>query len=126
MAPNDTFRPGRKLYGRRKGPKLSAHQEQLLQTLLPKLALTLEAGRDPRTYFSSPVDDVWLEIGFGAGEHVLWQSEHHPRVELIAAEPYVSGVAKLLSKIDSGGGPRSGGGGNIRVYDDDARNILDA
>src|SRR5215472_3453135 len=91
----------RKLYGRRKGPKLSAHQERLLETLLPQLALTLEAGREPRGYFSSPVDDVWLEIGFGAGEHVLWQAEHHPRIGLIAAEPYISGVAKLLSKLDS-------------------------
>ena len=89
----------RKIFGRRKGPKLSAHQERLLETLLPKLALELEAGRDPRAYFTAPVADVWLEIGFGAGEHLLWQAEHHPRVGLIGAEPYVSGVAKLLSRL---------------------------
>jgi len=89
----------RKLYGRRKGPKLSAHQEQLLKTLLPQFALDLESDRDPRTYFPGPVDDVWLEIGFGAGEHLLWQIDHHPHVGLIGAEPYVSGTAKLLSKL---------------------------
>ena len=44
----------RKLYGRRKGPKLSPHQERLLETLLPQLALTLEAGRDPKRYFATP------------------------------------------------------------------------
>jgi tRNA (guanine-N7-)-methyltransferase len=155
----------RKLYGRRKGPKLSQHQERLLETLLPELALRLEPARDPRGYFAS-VDDVWLEIGFGAGEHLLWQAEQHPNVGLIGAEPYVSGIAKLLSKLaalsedelplsPSSGGegqgegvspsgksfenepveapphpdplPRKWGRGeNVRVYDDDARNILDA
>ena len=123
----------RKLYGRRKGPKLSPHQEQLLATLLPEHALALEAGRDPKRYFSSPVDDVWLEIGFGAGEHLLWQAAHHPNIGVIGAEPYISGVAKLLSKLASLSQeklplfPVSGGRGeNLRLYSDDARNIIDA
>ncbi|HEX4292719.1 MAG TPA: tRNA (guanine(46)-N(7))-methyltransferase TrmB [Rhizomicrobium sp.] len=114
------------LYGRRKGPKLSAHQLQLRGTLLPKLRLVLEPGADPRSCFStspqgggeSSVDDVWLEIGFGAGEHLLWQAEHHPRVGLIGAEPYEGGVAKLLSKLQ--------GTENIRIHEGDAREIVDA
>lgn len=109
----------RKLYGRRKGPKLSAHQERLIETLLPQLGLRLEQGRDPKTYFEG-VEDVWLEVGFGAGEHLLWQAEHHPTVGLIGAEPYISGVAKLLSKLDER--PLS----NIRLHSDDARDIIDA
>jgi len=112
----------RKLYGRRKGPKLSPHQERLLETLLPKLALPLEAGRDPKTYFGKSADDVWLEIGFGAGEHLLWQAAHHPNVGLIGAEPYISGVAKLLSKLAADESAPT----NIRLYSDDARNIIDA
>lgn len=115
-------RKAHKLYGRRKGPALSAHQERLLETLLPQLALGLEPGRDPKNYFAAPVDDVWLEIGFGAGEHLLWQAEHHPRVGLIGAEPYVSGVAKLLSKLVAVGSDLSA----IRIYPNDAREILDA
>lgn len=90
--------------------------------MLPELALNLEAKRDPRSYFSSRVEEVWLEIGFGAGEHLLWQAEHYPRVGMIGAEPYVSGVAKLLSKVAA----TDNAPGNIRLYDDDARNILDA
>lgn len=156
-------RQRRQLYGRRKGPKLSALQERLLEALLPRLALDLEPGRDPRRYFSSSVDDVWLEIGFGAGEHLLWQAARNPSVGLIGAEPYISGVAKLLSKIVSpsvaradaratlppqaeeesstaqgsfssavygGSAGEAGGGGsplpNIRIYSDDARNIIAA
>ena len=109
----------RQLYGRRKGPALSAHQRALIDTLLPKIALRLAQGADPKTYFSN-VDDVWLEVGFGAGEHLLWQAQHHPRVGLIGAEPYISGVAKLLSKIDEAEAP------NIRLHTDDARDIIDA
>ncbi len=108
------------LYGRRKGPKLSAHQSGLLEALLPKLQLHLRPGADPRSYFGSQVDDVWLEIGFGAGEHLYWQAEHHPNIGLIGAEPFVNGVAKLLAKIESGGA------NNIRIHMGDARDILEA
>ena len=107
------------LYGRRKGPRLSAHQQGLRETLLPELRLELRAGADPRSYFSD-VDSVWLEVGFGAGEHLLWQAEHHPRIGLIGAEPYEGGVAKLLSKLEHA--PRS----NIRIHEGDARDIVDA
>jgi tRNA (guanine-N7-)-methyltransferase len=107
------------LYGRRKGPKLSAHQEQLLATLLPKLTLDIRSGADPCEYFDK-VDDVWLEVGFGAGEHLHWQAQQHPNVGLIGAEPFVNGVAKLLSKFDDGTPT------NIRLHMGDARQIIDA
>ena len=109
----------RKLYGRRKGPALSVRQEHLLETLLPKLTPQLQPGLDPKRYFDN-VDDVWLEIGFGAGEHLHWQAVNHPRVGLIGAEPFVNGVAKLLSKIEDEPAP------NIRLYMDDARDIISA
>ena len=122
-APAETRRR-RLLYGRRKGPKLSAHQEQLLATLLPKLRLNLQSGLNPKNYFSGcAISDVWLEIGFGAGEHLLWQAEHHPHVGMIGAEPYISGIAKLLSKFAQ---LPDGQGENIRVHDNDARDILEA
>ena len=112
----------RQLYGRRKGPKLSQHQASLFETLLPRLELSLEAGRAPHTYFDQPVEGVWLEIGFGGGEHLLWQSQSHPHAGLIGAEPYEAGVAKLLSKISASASSRV----NIRVYQGDARDIVDA
>lgn len=113
-------RQRRQLYGRRKGPKLSAHQSGLLETLLPKLELCLQPGADPRSYFDSKVEDVWLEVGFGAGEHLFWQAEHHPHVGVIGAEPYVSGVAKLLTKLEQTSLP------NIRIHMNDARDIIEA
>jgi tRNA (guanine-N7-)-methyltransferase len=124
------------LYGRRKGPKLSAHQTALFASLLPRLKFDLQAGIDPANYFDAPLEDVWLEIGFGAGEHLLWQAGYHPGIGLIGAEPYEAGVAKLLSKLHALS-PGTGGEGfppggranyiaNLRIYEGDARDIIES
>src|SRR5258708_5068294 len=88
--PSEVVPPGfqqrRKLYGRRKGPSLSAHQTGLIETLLPRLALNPAPGRAAGEYFSPVVQDVWLEIGFGAGEHLAWQAENHPQIGIIGVE----------------------------------------
>lgn len=110
----------RALFGRRKGPRLSAHQLELRETLLPKLTLKIANKLDPKRYFDLPVDDVWLEVGYGGGEHLLWQAATNPDIGLVGAEPYISGTAKLLGKIDPERLP------NIRVYEDDARDIIAA
>jgi tRNA (guanine-N7-)-methyltransferase len=119
-APSDSpaGRRRRLLYGRRKGPKLSAHKEELRRTLLPKLTLQLEPGRDLKTYFAAEITDVWLEVGFGGGEHLLEQARANPDVGMIGAEPYEAGVAKLLSKFT--------GETNIRIHEGDARDIVEA
>ena len=92
----------------------------MLETLLPQLTLVPAPGRDPRTYFSGAFTDVWLEIGFGAGEHLARQAENNPGIGLIGAEPFVAGMAKLLSKIELAKLS------NIRLYTEDARDILAA
>jgi len=114
--------PQRRHFGRRKGPALSAHQAGLLEILLPRLQLEPQPGRDPSGYFAETLSDVWLEVGFGGGEHLLWQAENNPHTGIIGAEPYVSGVAKLLSKIAVS--PKEGA--NIRVYMEDASDIIEA
>jgi tRNA (guanine-N7-)-methyltransferase len=127
------------LYGRRKGPRLSAHQQHLVTELLPKLAIDLEPGCDPHRYFSDPVEDVWLEVGFGGGEHLVWQVGHHANIGMLGAEPYESGVAKLLSKLVHTAPPHQPSSsaeetslvagslaGRIRIHEGDARDILEA
>jgi tRNA (guanine-N7-)-methyltransferase len=107
-------------FGRRKGWKLRPHQAGLIAGLLPQLALHLQAGKPPEAYFDPALPEVWLEIGFGGGEHLAAQAARHPGVGLIGAEPFVAGMAKLLSKI-SDAGLR-----NVRLYTEDARDILKA
>ncbi len=120
MVEERNLRRRRALYGRRKGPKLSARQLRLRATLLPGLALNLQEGRDPKLYFDQPVSDVWLEVGYGAGEHLFWQAAANSGIGFLAAEPYISGTAKLLSRLDEKNLP------NIRLYEDDARDIIAA
>lgn len=104
----------RTLYGRRRGKKLRAGQASLLETLLPRLEIRLPALELPRDR------DIWLEVGFGAGEHLVWQAEQHPDVTLIGCEPYVNGVAKCLGLIERSGVK------NVRLFIDDARLLMAA
>jgi len=120
--PQSSGFPQRRHFGRRKGPALSAHQSGLLETLLPRLLIEPKPGRVPRSYFSPGISEVWLEVGFGGGEHLLWQAEANPGIGIIGAEPYVSGVAKLLSKIAAS----TGGETNVRLYTEDATDIIEA
>ena len=43
--------------------------------------------------------ELWLEIGFGGGEHLLWQAKANPAVTIIGCEPFEDGVVKVLAKI---------------------------
>jgi tRNA (guanine-N7-)-methyltransferase len=107
----------RKLYGRRKGPKLSQRQAGLRRTLLDELAY--RPDNDPFAQFPNGVRELWLEVGFGAGEHLMWQAQHHPGVGLIGAEPYEMGMAKLLTKLEEM--PLN----TVRLYEGDGRDIIE-
>jgi len=112
-----------KLYGRRLGRKIRVRKSGLIQTMLPRLAVTVPepgASLDPVTLFGD-VRDVWLEVGFGGGEHLAEQSARHPDIGFIGCEPFLNGVASLLDILDS-----RGLGANVRVLADDARPLLDA
>jgi tRNA (guanine-N7-)-methyltransferase len=108
----------RKLYGRRKGPKLSARQAGLRQRLLSKLAWRL--GGDPLGQFPNTVHEVWLEVGFGAGEHLVWQAKENPDVGLIGAEPYEMGMAKILTKL------AESTLNTVRLFEGDGRDVIEA
>ena len=111
-------RQRRKLYGRRKGPKLSARQAELRRTLLTVVAFDPEKPAFPQ--FPNDVRDLWLEVGFGAGEHLYQLAAENPEVGLIGAEPYEMGVAKLLAKLAAAPCP------NVRIYEGDGRTIIAA
>ena len=112
----------RRLYGRRRGRPLRPGQQRLFETLLPQLAITLpRAGRlDPKTLFPAGLSAVWLDIGFGGGEHLAEQAARHPEIGFIGSEVFENGVAKLLGEIDR---RRLG---NVRLFADDARLLIEA
>jgi len=110
----------RRHFGRRKGWKLRTRQSGLVESLLPRLAFLPVGGRAAGEYFGAGIGEVWLEIGFGGGEHLAAQAAANPHVGIIGAEPFVAGMAKLLSKIEEAGLE------NVRLYMEDARDILAA
>jgi tRNA (guanine-N7-)-methyltransferase len=111
----------RRLYGRRRGRPLRPGQQRLFETLLPKLAIALpQAGRlDPKTLFPAGLSAVWLEIGFGGGEHLAEQAARHPEIGFIGSEVFENGLAKLLDEVDR---RRLG---NVRLFADDARLLIE-
>ena len=88
-------------YGRRKGRPLKPRQADVTQTLLPALRLDLAAPApsDLATLFPRPVSRVFLEIGFGGGEHLLNLAATEPDTGFIGCEPFVTGMATALSSV---------------------------
>jgi len=109
-----------RFHGRRHGKPLRPRRAELVAGLLPRLRVPLDAAARPDTLFAEPPAAVWLEIGFGAGEHLAAQAAAHPDVGFIGCEPFVNGVAALLARI------QAEDLSNIRLHDDDARQLLPA
>ena len=117
--------PWRNFYGRFKGKGLRDSQQRYLDEDLATLspgAVSWEENPD-RTALDLPAlfgdRDIWLEIGFGGGEHMVHQASQNPNVGFIGCEPYINGVAMLLGKI------RDAGCENIRIHPGDARDMFD-
>ena len=111
----------RVLYGRRVGRPLRLYRQALVDNLLPAVEVINPNPGEPVTpgsRFSTPYDAYWLEIGFGAGEHLAWQARANPNVGIIGCEPYLNGVARLLAEMDESNLT------NIRIFRDDARFLL--
>ncbi len=117
--------PWRNFYGRLKGKSLRPSQETYLEEDLAKLSpgpVDWEVNPDRENLDLQAMfggKPVWLEIGFGGGEHLVHQAATHPHMGIIGCEPYINGVAMLLGKI------RQAGVENLRVYPGDARNMFD-
>jgi tRNA (guanine-N7-)-methyltransferase len=98
-------------YGRRRGRKPSARQAALLRDDLPRL--TFNPADPPQEFHQT-----WLEIGFGGGEHLLWQARQSPEVAIIGCEPFEDGVIKVLTAMTDENLK------NIRLHMGDVREIL--
>jgi tRNA (guanine-N7-)-methyltransferase len=149
--------PPERLYGRRSGHRLRPRQQWLLDTVLPRLRLRPDecvgaslGGASPERFGptqtrsgrvapapfpqnargdASPTlpSPLWLEIGFGAGEHALAQIAAHPDVTLIACEVFENGICSLLSRlVPEGAAADAPLPANLRLWTADARILLRA
>lgn len=114
----------RNFYGRRHGKKLKPSQRHWLEERLPLMRLAGVAPEEnperaplaPAAIFGD-ARPLWLEIGFGAGEHLAAQAAAHPEVGIVGCEPFVNGVAAALGKL--------GGVANVRIHPGDARDLVE-
>src|ERR1700691_5289898 len=88
--------PVRRLYGRSSGKTLRAGQQRLLAETLPLFSIAPQSLAEGRG-FAAPLREVWLEIGFGAGEHLIEQAKANPDVGLVGCEPFLNGVVAALA-----------------------------
>ena len=110
------------IYGRRRGRRLRPGRQRLIDELLPALDIRLPGPGgelDPPGLFDPAPAAVWLEIGFGAGEHLAYQAKANPGIGMIGCEPYVNGVAALLARVER---ERLE---NVRIFPDDGRDLID-
>jgi tRNA (guanine-N7-)-methyltransferase len=107
-------------FGRRKGHRLRNHQADLIEHLLPRLALDITETSPPdlAQRFDQPVRLIRLEIGFGGGEHLIDEAQASPDIGFIGCEPYLNGMAKILTQIEQRDIS------NIRLFAGDAAELL--
>lgn len=115
----------RNFYGRTHGKTLRASQKQYLAEDLGRISLSgvTRADNPART----PLDlakltggrPLWLEVGFGGGEHLVHMAARYPGVFITGCEPFVNGVAMLLGKV------RQAGLDNLVIHPGDVRDLFD-
>src|SRR5260370_38256941 len=95
--------PPDRLYGRQRSHPLRPRQHRLLAETLPRLRFDAARATDPLGAFEPRLRLLWLEIGFGGGEHALALVAAHPGVAQIACEVFENGTCALLSRLVAGG-----------------------
>jgi tRNA (guanine-N7-)-methyltransferase len=113
----DVKPPPDRLYGRVKGKALRPRQEWLLAHFLPRLSW-------PEIAFAEVLDEVWLEVGFGGGEHAYALAAAHPKIGVIAAEVFENGICSLLSRLAPDDVADPVPPANLRLFTDDARPLI--
>jgi tRNA (guanine-N7-)-methyltransferase len=111
--------PARRLYGRSKGAKMRARPLRLMEELYPELAVDVAASIDPSNLFGRKVPELWFEVGFGKGEHLIAQAQAHPQAGLIGAEPFLNGMAACVGLVEDTAVQ------NVRLYRGDALDVLE-
>lgn len=105
-----------RFYGRRKGKALRTGKAEAHEEILPRIAIADPAK--PFDGFGGRPEKLWLEIGYGDGEHLAWQARQNPGISMIGCEPFINGTAALCVQI------REHDIRNIRIWPDDARLLM--
>ena len=109
-------------YGRRKGKALRGSQKTYMASLQKYQPVGIELAENPirkKINLFTNSNPVWLEIGFGSGEHLFHQAIENPEINIVGCEPYINGVATLLGKLQKNNLK------NVLIYPGDVRDLMD-
>jgi tRNA (guanine-N7-)-methyltransferase len=115
----------RNFYGRIRGKTMRTSQKGYLADDLGPLTLRgVMRDDNPERHQFDPVPvfgarPLWLEVGFGGGEHLVHMAALYPDVGIIGCEVFVNGVAMLLGKV------RKAAVTNIALHPGDVRDVLE-
>ncbi len=111
----------KKFYGRRGGRTIDGYRKELMENYLPQLELKpSEYSQDPKTWFNEPMDELWVEVGCGGGEHLSWQAQNNKNIGIVGAEPFLFSVGSMLRHLKEHE-PK-----NVRLIADDIRPMLES
>ncbi len=108
----------KRLYGRSQGKPLRAAQQELVDNLLPSIAVPEEGPVTAERLFNEDCP-LHFEIGFGGGEHMAYRADLLPNHGFIGAEPFLNGVASALTHV------KEGNLANVRIQHGDALQVLE-
>jgi len=100
-------------FGRRVGRKIRSQKQFLLDDVLPALLIS-----NPKEYVQKH-NKIWLEIGYGCGEHLAHRAKNNPDVSFIGCEVYAHGIAALVQEVSDEKIQ------NISLFTEDARLLID-
>jgi len=116
-------------FGRIKTRTLSKGKQKKLDELLPKISIKIVTPHllrgkkplNPATLFNKNTKEIWLEIGFGFGEHIYGQAEksENKNIGFIGCETHINSIVSLLGKIEKTNTK------NIKIFNGDARLLLE-
>lgn len=115
----------RNFYGRIHGKTLRTSQKAYLAEDLAGLTFGgITRAENPERQVIDTVAvfgdrPLWLEVGFGGGEHLVHMAEAYPGIGIIGCEPYVNGIAMLLGRA------RAAGVANMRIHPGDVRSLFE-
>ena len=72
----------------------------LINNILPNILIKSDDVLNISGLFSPHIKEIWLEVGFGSGEHLKWQIEKNKDIGIIGCEPYINGIANLLELLN--------------------------
>ncbi len=117
----------RKIFGRTRGKRLRPAQQRRLEEVLPRYVIKgVSLSENPQRLLldlselpGPPEGPLWLEIGFGAGEHLVAMAQAYPEVRLLGVEPFINGVASALGRLEEAGAT------NVALFPGDVRDLFD-